>query len=116
MDTIIAGRFDGFDAAESARERLEACGFPRSSIRVYVDLQRGRSLRRPVRVTVAVRVGDSARDDDAIHVLDATGASSVERMQGEWRDAGWPEIEATGMSRQVASPSHGPSAPADARS
>jgi hypothetical protein len=28
MDTIIAGRYDGFEAAEKGRERLEACGFP----------------------------------------------------------------------------------------
>ena len=42
MDTIIAGRYDGFEAAEKGRERLEACGFPQSSIRVFVDLGRGR--------------------------------------------------------------------------
>ncbi|HET9340038.1 MAG TPA: hypothetical protein VFQ55_13630 [Casimicrobiaceae bacterium] len=87
MDTIIAGRYDGFEAAEKGRERLEACGFPQSSIRVFVDLGRGRGVRRPVRVTVAVHLGESDRDDDAIHVLGATGATSIERAQGEWRDA-----------------------------
>ena len=86
MDTIIAGRYDGFDAAEKGRERLEACGFPQSSIRVFVDLGRGRGVRRPVRVTVAVHLGDSDRDDDAIHVLSATGARSVERAEGDWRN------------------------------
>lgn len=86
MDTIIAGRYDGFDAAEKGRERLEACGFPQSSIRVFVDLGRGRGVRRPVRVTVAVHLGHADRDDDAIHVLDATGATSVERLHGEWPD------------------------------
>jgi hypothetical protein len=86
MDTIIAGRFDGFEAAEKARERLEACGFPQSSIRVFVDLGRGRGVRRPVRVTVAVHLGDADRDDDAIHVLDATGANSIERAEGDWRN------------------------------
>jgi len=86
MYTIIAGRYDGFEAAERGRERLESCGFPQSSIRVFVDLGRGRGVRRPVRVTVAVHLGDSDRDDDAIHVLDATGANSIERAQGDWRD------------------------------
>ena len=86
MDTIIAGRYDGFEAAEKGRERLEACGFPQSSIRVFVDLGRGRGVRRPVHVTVAVHLGDSDRDDDAIHVLSATGARSIERAEGDWRD------------------------------
>jgi len=86
MDTIIAGRYDGFEAAEKGRERLEICGFPQSSIRVFVDLGRGRGVRRPVSVTVAVHLGDSDRDDDAIHVLDATGARSIERAEGDWRD------------------------------
>ena len=88
MDTVIAARYDGFDAAERARERLEACGFPQSSIRVFVDLGRGRRVRRPVRVTVAVHVGNSGRDDDTIHVLGATGATSIERADGNWRDLG----------------------------
>jgi len=86
MDTIIAGRYDGFEAAEKGRERLETCGFPQSSIRVFVDLGRGRGVRRPVHVTVAVHLGDSDRDDDAIHVLGATGARSIERAEGDWRD------------------------------
>ena len=86
MDMIIAGRYDGFEAAEKGRERLEACGFPQSSIRVFVDLGRGRGVRRPVRVTVAVHLGESDRDDDAIHVLNATGARSIERSEGDWRN------------------------------
>ncbi|MEO8485685.1 MAG: hypothetical protein ABI585_05035 [Betaproteobacteria bacterium] len=86
MDTIISGRYDGFEAAEAGRERLEACGFPQSSIRVFVDLGRGPGVRRPIRVTVAVHIGGSDRDDDAIHVLTATGATRIERAEAAWND------------------------------
>lgn len=102
MDTIIAGRYDGFEAAEKGRERLEACGFPQSSIRVFVDLGRGRGVRRPVRVTVAVHLGGSDRDDDAIHVLNATGARSVERTEGDWRDVAAHAYDAIAGSRATA--------------
>lgn len=40
--TIIAGRFDTFDQAEDARERLEVAGFPRSSIAVFFNNPPGR--------------------------------------------------------------------------
>lgn len=111
MDTIIAGRYDGFEAAEKGRERLEACGFPQSSIRVFVDLGRGRGVRRPVRVTVAVHLGASDRDDDAIHVLDATGATSIERAQGEWRDVAALAHEPLPGMRTVEGRSHASAVP-----
>ena len=102
MDTIIAGRYDGFEAAEKGRERLEACGFPQSSIRVFVDLGRGRGVQRPVRVTVAVHLGKAERDDDAIHVLGATGAHTIERTEGDWRDAAYLANDATSGVRSHA--------------
>ena len=40
--TIIAGRFDTFDQAEDARDRLEVAGFPRSSISVFFNNPPGR--------------------------------------------------------------------------
>jgi hypothetical protein len=40
--TIIAGRFDTFDQAEDARDRLEVAGFPRSSIAVFFNNPPGR--------------------------------------------------------------------------
>ena len=93
MDTIIAGRFEGFDAAEEAPGRLEDGGFHPSSVRVVVELQRRGALRRPLRVTVAVRVDAPGRDDDAIRLLKAAGATAVDRLTGEWSGTHWRSAE-----------------------
>lgn len=171
-ETIIAGRYDTFEQAEEARARLEASGFPRSSISVFFNNPPGRHdlteiggdeqadpqarsahqgavigaaagaaglglaavaagplgvaafagagayvgaltgavtatehapesrpMRRASGVFVAVHVGDSGRDDDAIRVLEATGADSVERANGRWEDGDWADFDPVARPR-----------------
>lgn len=173
-DTIIAGRYDTFEQAHEARARLEASGFPRSSVSVFFNGPPGRHdltevggdedadpqarkahqgavagaaagaaglglaavatgplgvaafagagayvgaltgavsatehasasrpLRRPAGVFVAVHVGDSGRDDDAIRLLEATGADGVERATGRWQDGDWIDFDPVAVPRLV---------------
>lgn len=94
MHTIVVGRFDGFEAAERMPARLEACGHSPSSIRVFVELQRGRGMRRPVRVAVAVRIDTSDGAPRAIALLEASGAASVEQRLADGSANDWHEDRA----------------------
>lgn len=172
-ETIIAGRYDTFEEAGAVRSRLEASGFPRSSISVFFNNPPGRHdltdvggdedadpqahrahegavagaaagaglglaaiaagplgvaalagagayvgalagavnatdhastrrpLRRPAGVIVAVHVGDSGRDDDAIRLLEATGAEGIERADGTWRDGDWIDFDPLAVPQLV---------------
>ena len=163
--TIIAGRYDTFEAAGDARSRLEASGFPHSSVSIFFNnapgqhdltdvggdeeadpqslhvhegafagaaagaglgiaaiaagplgvaalagagaylgalagainatehASTGHPLRRPAGVMVAVHLGDSGRDEDAIRLLEATGADGIERAAGSWREGDWIDFD-----------------------
>jgi hypothetical protein len=171
--TIIAGRYDTFAEAEATRSRLEASGFPRSSISVFFNNPPGRHdlteiggdetadpqathasegalagaavgaglglaaiaagplgvaaaagagaylgaltgainatdsanparpLRRPSGVMVAIHVGASGRDADAIRVLESTGADGIERAAGTWRDGDWADFDPVAVPQFV---------------
>ena len=94
MHTIVVGRFDGFEAAERMPARLQARGHAPSSIRVFVELRRGRGMRRPVCVAVAVRIDTPSRAAEAIALLESAGAASVEERLGDGSANDWHEDRA----------------------
>jgi len=49
--------------------------------------------RRPAGVMVAVNIGDGAREDDAVFVLQQSGARNIERAFGTWRDGEWIDFD-----------------------
>ncbi|HEU4622410.1 MAG TPA: hypothetical protein VFS42_09305 [Burkholderiaceae bacterium] len=47
---------------------------------------------RPSGVLVAVRVGENAREQDVVELLERGGALDVERAQGEWQSGQWVDF------------------------
>lgn len=52
-----------------------------------------RTSRRPAGVIVAVNVGSTDREDEAIRVLREAGADNIERAEGLWENGDWADFD-----------------------
>lgn len=67
-----------------------------------------RPVRRPAGAMVAVRVGGDTEEQTAIEVLDAEGATHIERAEGQWSAGKWVDFDPVAAPQLVAVP---PAAP-----
>lgn len=81
MARTVVARFDRPDDAERAIVQLDAAGYER----VSVSVTRGGAL-------VSAIVSDS-RGDEAVGVLQQSGAVELDTRPGAWRATGWREYE-----------------------
>ena len=128
MSIIIAGMFESIDQAEGAAESLrrhhfathDVCHFAQRPAGAaagagadalgesFVALEKlegkgsdDRPLRSRSSVMVAVRVNGAAEERTAIQVLEAEGASHIERVEGEWKEGRWADFHSVVEPRLV---------------
>ena len=123
MSTVIAGMFDSIFQAEVAAESLrrhhfdnqDVCLFacnpsgamgaepgvnvgPRSGVREKFDGKDGKRIenrlaQRRAGVIVAARAKGPAEELTAIQVLQAEGASDIEKAEGKWSGGRWTDFD-----------------------
>ncbi|HKQ24947.1 MAG TPA: hypothetical protein VJT81_10950 [Burkholderiales bacterium] len=120
MSTVIAGRFDSIFQAEVAAESLrrhhfdneDVCLFAcnpsgatgaepgvnvgsRSGVRGKFTGKRidNRPAQRRAGVIVAARAKGPADEQTAIQVLQAEGASDIEKAEGKWSSGRWTDFD-----------------------